>query len=85
MQANAALKKKLMMKINHLTTRKQNVAYFTCASRETGTHSGYTRCQMKYFCLLNGNGEGRGVGYMLLSVKSQGRVCERMSRTKFEE
>ena len=72
MQANAALKKKLIMKINHLTTRKQNVAYFTCASRETGTHSAYTRCQMKYFCLLNGNGEGRGgEGGRLHAIVSQ--------------
>ena len=85
MQANAALKKKLIMKINHLTTRKQNVAYFNmCITRDRNTQP-INALSNEVFCLLNGNGEGRWVGYMLLSVKSQGRVCERMSRTKFEE
>ena len=33
--------KMIIMKINNLTTRWQNVAYSTCASRESRTHNGY--------------------------------------------
>ena len=75
--------------INHLTTRNQNVAYFTCASRETRTLNGYTCCQkyvqLKYLSQWKCGEEGVDYMYMLSSVKWQGRVCEIMSRTKFAE
>ena len=75
-------KKKIITRINHLTIPLQNVAYFTCASRETQRHICTTEVFL-FAVLSQSKWEGEGVGSMLSSVKWQEGVCERMSRTIF--